>query len=99
MMPHQRCCEVLRDTCSLALGDESLTGRVEHCAAELWVTSAKVSIPLHNLVHCKIREHPARRWKSGIQQLLHHPMQRHLPLCGLRLEQTNSIGPDADKPP
>ena len=49
-MPHQRCSEVLRNPCALALGDEPLAGGVEHGAAELWVEAAQVGIPLHHFI-------------------------------------------------
>ena len=50
-MADEGCGEVLWDTCALTLGDEPLAGAVEHRASEFWVTSAQVSIPLHDPVH------------------------------------------------
>ena len=89
VMPDQCCCEVLRNPCALTLRDEPLAGAVEHGASELWVTSAQVCIPLHNPVHTEVGEQPARRWQSRIQQPLKHPMQWHLPLSCLGLQQVS----------
>ena len=91
-MPHERCCEVLRNPCALTLCDEPLASAVEHGPMQLRVEVAQVGIPLHNLVHCEVREQPASLWQGGIQQLLKDPMQWHLPLCGLGLQQSNRIG-------
>jgi hypothetical protein len=65
---------------------------------QLWMPHPEFCISLHNLVHCEVGEQPARRWQSRIQQLLKDPMQRHLPLSCLGLQQPYSIGPDANKP-
>ena len=99
VVPHEGCGEVLRNPCALTLGDEPLAGAVEHGAVQLWVTSSQPGIPLHNLVDSEIREQPASPRQDGIQQVLQHPMQWHLPLCSLGLQQAYRIGPDADKPP
>ena len=72
-MPHEACGEVLGNPCALTLGDEPLAGGVEHGAVQLWMTPAQVGIPLHNLVHAEVREQPARRWQSGIQQSAQAP--------------------------
>ena len=98
-MAREGCGEVLRDTCALTLGDEPLAGGVEHGAFELCVACSEVGIALHDLVHGQTWEEPARLWQGGIQQLLQHPMQWHLPLSCLGLEQPHRIGPDADKAP
>ena len=37
-MPDEACGEVLRDTCALTLGDETLAGGVEDSASELRMT-------------------------------------------------------------
>ena len=97
-MPHERCCEVLRNPCALTLSDEPLTSAVEHGPMQLWMPLPQLCIPLHDLVHAEVREQSARRWQSSIQQLLKHPMKWHLSLSGLGLQQPYSIGPDADKP-
>ena len=67
VMPDQGCGEVLRNPCAFTLRDEPLASAVEHGPMQLRVEAAQVGIPLHNLVHCEIREQPARRWKRGIQ--------------------------------
>ena len=84
-MPHECRGEVLRNPCALTLGDEPLTGAVEHGPVQLWMTSAQVRIPLHDLVYREIREQPARRWQSRIQQSLQNPMKWYLPLSRLSL--------------
>ena len=50
MMPHERCGEVFRNPCALTLGDEPLSGGVEHGAAELWMFSPELCVALHNPV-------------------------------------------------
>ena len=79
-MPDQGGSEVLRDPCALVLGDEPLTGRVEHGAAELWVEAAQVGIPLHHFIDSEIREQPTSPRQDGIQQLFKDTMQGHLSL-------------------
>ena len=59
MMPDEGGCEVLRDTCALTLGDEPLSGRVEHSPVQLWVTSAQVGVAFDNPVDTELREEPA----------------------------------------
>ena len=98
-MPHEGGCEVLRNPCALTLGDEPLAGGVEHGPMQLWVEVAQLCIPLHHPVHTEVGEQPARRWQCRVQKLLKDTLKRHLPLCGLRLQQPYSIGPDNDKPP
>ena len=51
VMPHQRCCEVLRNPCAFTLSDEPLAGGVEYGAVQFWMTPAQVRIPFHNLVY------------------------------------------------
>ena len=80
MMPHKCCGVVLWNPCALALGDEPLTGRVEHGAMQLRVEAAQVGIPLHHFIDSEIWEQPARCWQRGIQKLLKDPMQWHLSL-------------------
>ena len=63
-MPHKACGEVLRHPCAFTLGDEPFAGGVEHRAPELWMASAQVGIPLHNLVHAEVREQPTRLWQD-----------------------------------
>jgi hypothetical protein len=84
-MPDQGCSEVLRDARALTLSDEPLAGGVENGPVQFWMEAAKVGIPLHNPVHSEVREQPTSLRQSGIQQLLQHPMQWHLPLCGIGL--------------
>ena len=57
-MAHEGGCEVLRNTCALTLGDEPLTGRVEHGAAELRMLPAQIGIALDDRVHVEVREQP-----------------------------------------
>ena len=98
MVPHEGCGEVLRDACAFTLGDKPLASAVEHGPMELWVEVAEVSIPLHHFIDSEIWEQPTRRWQDGIQQLFKHPVQGHLPLSCLGLQQPYSIGPNTDKP-
>ena len=98
MMPHEGCGEVLGNPCALTLSDEPLASAVEHGPMQLRVEAAQVGIPLHHFIDSEIWEQPARCWQRGIQQLLKDPMQWHLSLCGLGLQQSHRIGPDADKP-
>lgn len=97
-MPNQTCCEVFRNPCTLILCDEPFVGTVEHGPMQLWVTSAQVGIAL-NRVHSEVLKQPASLRYSGIQPLLKDPMQRHLSLRGLGLQQSDGVWPDADKPP
>ena len=85
MVPDQGGSEVLRDPCALTLGDEPLTGRVEHRASELRMALSQVGISLHHFIDSEIWEQPASPRQSSIQQLLKDPMQRHLPLSCLGL--------------
>ena len=73
-MPHERSREVLRNPCAFTLGDEPLTGGVEHGPVQLWMTSAQVRIPLYNPVHAEVWEQPTSLWQGGIQQLLKDTM-------------------------
>ena len=98
-MAHERRSEVLRDTCALTLCDEPLAGGVEDGAMKLPVHGPEVGIALHDLVHAEVREQPARRSAERIQQLLQQPMQWHLPLSCLGLQQPHLVRPDADKAP
>ena len=98
-MPHEGGSEVLQDACALTLGDEPLASGVEHGPVQLRMEAAEVSVPLHNLVDSEVREQPARRWQSGIQQLLKDAMQWHLPLSSLGLQHPDIVRPDANKPP
>ena len=72
-MPHQTCGEALWNPCALTLGDELLTGGVEHGPMQLWVSPSQVSIPFHNPVHCEVQEQPASLRQSSIQQLFKQP--------------------------
>ena len=45
-MPYERCGEVLRGTCALALSDEPLAGGVEYAALEVRVELPELGIAL-----------------------------------------------------
>ena len=98
VMPNKCCGEVLRDPCTLTLGDEPLASGVEDGAVQLRMEVAQVGIPLHHFIDSEMWEQPASLWQRSIQQLLKDTMKRHLPLCSLGLQQPHRIGPDADKP-
>ncbi|EBA04022.1 hypothetical protein RB2150_05963 [Rhodobacterales bacterium HTCC2150] len=65
---------------------------------QLWVTSAQVSMPLHDTIHAKVWEQPAGLWHHRIQQSLRNPMQWYLPLSLLELQHPDMVRPDANKP-
>ena len=44
--------EVLRGACTLALGDEPLTGGVEYAALEFRVELPKLGMALHHSINC-----------------------------------------------
>ena len=90
---------MLRNPCALTLGDEPLAGGVEHGAHAALDGVCAGRHTASQPCPREVREQPTRPWQSGIQQLLKHPMQRHLPLSCLGLQQSHRIGPDADKPP
>ena len=71
VMPNKCCGEVLWHPCALTLCDEPLTSAMEHGPVQLRAEASQVRIPLHNLVHCEVREQPAGLWKRGIQQPYH----------------------------
>ena len=56
MMPYERCGEVLRGACALALGDEPLAGGVEYAALEVRVELSKLGIALNHSINCQIRK-------------------------------------------
>ena len=57
-MPHKACGEVFRNPCALTLGDEPLTGAVEHGPVQLWVASAQVGVALDDAIHAEVWKEP-----------------------------------------
>ena len=97
-MPHEGCSEVLRDPCALTLGDEPLTGGVEHGAVQFWMSLPEFCVPLHN---CKTRSNtgPQKRRMTRLSR------SKNPPVCVLRLfggremysvEKTKSRAPFSD---
>jgi hypothetical protein len=54
MMPYERCGEVLRGACALALGDEPLAGGVEYAALEVRVEPPKLGVALNHSINGEI---------------------------------------------
>jgi hypothetical protein len=74
-MPDEGCGEVLGDARALTLSDEPLTSAVEDSPVQLWVTSAQVGIPLHNLIDGEVWEQPASSRQDGIHVVLISPVR------------------------
>ena len=53
-MPYEGGREVLRSACTLALGNEPLTGGVEYAALEVRVEPSKFGIALHHSINGEI---------------------------------------------
>ena len=96
-MADEGCGVVLWDACAFTLGDEPLAGAVEHGAVQTWVSLSETCVTLHNLIHSQLWKEPTLGWQSSIQKLLKGPMQRHLPLCSLGLQQADLVGSDLDE--
>ena len=56
MMPYERCGEVLRGACALALGDEPLAGGVEYAALEVRVEPPDLGIALNHSINGEIEK-------------------------------------------
>ena len=52
MMSHEGGGEVLRSACTLALGDEPLSGGVEYRASEVRIEPSKFGIALNDSINC-----------------------------------------------
>lgn len=90
-MPLEAGRDVLRHTCTLALGDEPLAGGVEYRASKSGLILPQPGIGFDDPVDAETREQPALRRHTVIQQVLELVVQRHLPLRCLGLELTDGV--------